>query len=105
MVGFAPNIGTADIAEAIVGDPQSRIEDQTEGETKRPVFPLEMITYPETSTENQESWGAKGSFTPRWSVPEGSSANWFAFNMDAGAITSGTIIRIFAKHYGVWLRD
>lgn len=46
------------------------------------------------------SYGKNG-----WSIPEGSNLDFFAFNMDSSALTTGTAFNIAAEHFGVYLRD
>lgn len=103
MVGLAPNLAAASIEETIEADPQSRTDDQVTPDSKRPVFPLEIIDYTEVDMTNLQPY--KGEVKIRWSIPEGNNLNWFAYNMNAAGLTTGTVVRIFAKHYGVWLRD
>lgn len=100
MIGAASGLTLTNIESAIEGDPQSGI-DPLNANTKLPVWPLEML--PEGPTVQNEIM--KGSFNPRWSTPEGFNFVWWAYNCDGGALTTGTDVHIFAKFYGVWLRD
>ncbi len=45
------------------------------------------------------SYGKNG-----WSIPEGQSLVYWAFNAGS-ALTTGTVFIITAEHFGVWLRD
>lgn len=108
MVGIAFGVNASEIAETISDDPQSRLKDFNDAETRRPVFPLVMI--PTASTDAGGVTPSQGAFpmseiTLRWSAPEGSSVLWFAFNAGGGALTTGAGVAIFAKHFGVWLND
>ncbi len=106
MVGFAANHNAGEIEEAIEADPQSSHDDEANLHAKRPVWPLAMI--PEASSARSSTGSLEqimGKFNPKWTVPEGEGAVWWAYNMDGAILTTGTIINIFAKHYGVWLRD
>lgn len=104
MVGFSAIHEAAAIEEAIESDPQDA-EDDTKGvQAMRPVWPLEMLGMGQT--DDADGGGdLSGSFNPKWSVPEAEAAFWWAYNMDASALTTGCVVKIFAKHFGVWLRD
>ncbi len=104
VLGYNIGLSTAEVAEAIVDDPQSSTADKNAGETMRPVWPLELVPLTHATIGVGVS-ALKGTFNPKWSVPEGQSSNWFAFNMDGGALTTGMSVRIFCKWFGVWLRD
>lgn len=101
MVGLSFGQASADIDACIEADPQGHLEDRDDGDTKRPLFPLFMLEKDNASS----SEAIHGTINPRWSVPEGYAMNYFAYNMDGSALTTGTEIQIFAKIYGVWLRD
>lgn len=104
MVGFSMNHSVAEVEEAFEADPQASTDDTNNFRAKRPIWPLEMIA--RDSTELGSGDQRSGSITPRWSCPEGNTAIWWAYNCDlTNPITTGTKVRIFAKHYGVWLRD
>ncbi len=46
------------------------------------------------------SYGKNG-----WSVQEAEQWSVWAYNMDSSGLTTGTVFRFFAEHFGVWLRD
>lgn len=98
MVGFSMNHDQADIEEAIEADPQNPQDDEENLQAKRPVWPLHIVG-------DGDPQAIKGSFNPRWSCPEGRAAQWWAYNLDTAGLTDGEVLSIFAKHYGVWLRD
>ncbi len=108
IVGYAFGMDANAISATISSDPQSSNLDFVDGETKNPVFPMELIPF--ASTDGGGATPGQGGFTmgevvPRWSVPEGSNLNWFARNLGGAGMTTGTVVLIFAKHFGVWLRD
>ncbi len=45
----------------------------------------------------------KNEFAIRWTFTPTEGWDWFVFNPLDGAITTGPVFRIFAKHYGVWV--
>lgn len=106
-IGFAYNQSATLIGETLADDPQSRVEDENAGETKRPVYPLEMVPYNVTNKHgtNPTVPTALRSMTARWSIPEGNKFDAYAYNWGGGALTTGMTITIRCKHYGVWLRD
>lgn len=105
VVGLAANQTAAEIEEAIEADPQGKVDDVENQQAKRPVWPLEIFgsKIGDTNLENEST--RKGELTPRWSAPEGDGFSWWAYCLDAGGLTTGCTVVIFAKHYGVWLRD
>lgn len=107
MVGVAARCdNAAEIEECIEADPQIRGADPEEVQAKRPVWPLEMFGAEEGHGTNESGLVAKkGTVNLRWSCPEGTGLLWWAYNAGAGALTTGCVVVVFAKHYGVWLRD
>lgn len=105
MVGFSPLHSASEVEDTIEADPQSSAEMENNAVAKRPVFPLEMYPTDGGDTNFEQQRIKKGSFNPRWSVIEGRSAFWWVYNMEGAALTTGMLVHIFAKHYGVWLRD
>lgn len=41
----------------------------------------------------------------QWSYPEGSSMNYFIYNIGGAALDAANNVRFFCTHTGVWLRD
>ncbi len=104
MIGWTPTKSGAQVELALEADPQGSDDGVTQQQANEPVFPLVMI--PTTSTEIGEDQDAiHGVLNPKWSSPEGVSAQWWAFNMNSSALTTGTVVNIFCKYFGVWLRD
>ena len=105
IVGLSHNLSVTEIKECIEADPQgSKAIHRPESEaSSRPIWPLVLI--PSTVTSIEDKLVAMGELKPGWSAPEGSTFNWFAFNLSTGTLTTGTQVKIFAKHYGVWLKD
>jgi len=107
--GFAMGLTAAEVAAALTADPQSSTDDRNAGETERPIWPLGLID--ENSVESGDNAATaaplqlNGTFNPKWSQPEAQQFIWWAWNMSTGTLTTGLVLRIFAKHFGVWLRD
>lgn len=106
IVGFQANQTVTQVTETLNADPQSQVADQNDPVTKRPIWPLALVPYKAASNGDNGDGGPQfcGEFIVRWSVPEGQSATYWAFNLGP-ALTTGTIIKIYTKYYGVWLRD
>ncbi len=102
MFGVAASLNAAEIQEALVSDPQSRVPVDNE-HSKRPIWPLLMIGKDVTS--NDQAVIEMTLVEPGWSIIEGQSYTYWAFNMDTALLTTGTRLSIFAKHTGVWLKD
>ncbi len=103
LVGINHNLSVAENAEAIAADPQGHagIARPENEQAMRPVWGLMFIPSTVVSVENKL-------IEPRevklnWSFPEGSSMNWFAHAF--GSLTTGTVVGVVAKHFGVWLKD
>ncbi len=47
--------------------------------------------------------GMKMSFNLKWTFTPTEGWSWFAFNPLTGALTTGAIFRVTAKHFGVWV--
>ena len=103
MVGASVAQDAPTVAQTINTDPQDSSDYGGNAQTKRPVWLLELLEQGETGGPSGRN--LKGSFKPRWSAPEGENFDWWAYNMDTATLTTGLLVRIFAKHYGVWLRD
>ncbi len=104
LIGFAMNQNAAEIEEALEADPQQRADIPEGEQTMRPVFPLEVVPFAPTS-QVADGFAVRGEQISRWSMPEGKGLSWFAYNFGPAVLTTGGIIVIYAKHFGVWLRD
>ncbi len=109
MIGVACNALSPEVEEIMEADPQSPSDNDERG---MGVFikPLFMITKNELELPLASAPSERLSFTftygkNGWSVPEDQQLAYWAYNMDDAALTTGTQLRIFAEHFGVWLRD
>ncbi len=104
MVGFtSAGLSLTELEEAIEADPQSSIDKPAIEQTARPFFVLGFLeAVAKASVSSIRSFSKKF----KWSYPESSSLEYFAYNTDLStAIGASTQIKIFCKHVGVWLRD
>lgn len=106
MVGFSAIFDASGVESCIESDPQDSSEDTNNFLAKRPVWPLKMFvpSQADASGNYDNVQHDKSEFNPRWSVPEGENAYWWVYNMTT-ALDAACTVNIFAKHYGVWLRD
>lgn len=102
MVGMSAIFDAAGVESAIEADPQDSSEDSNNLLAKRPIWPLALL---QAAPDGNDQQVQMHSVNPRWSVPEGENLYWWVYNMGAAGLTTGTVVHIFAKHYGVWLRD
>ncbi len=87
----------ANIEEALEGHADPSIQGQ--GWIK----PLAFIDNPRT--DGVINNGAPFNTKVNWSVPEGDSISQWVYNLNASAITTGTVVGGFWEITGVWLRD
>jgi len=107
MIGMAAGgLFGAEIEEALEARPtDTNVYPEIE-QVMRPVWPLEMAilnfdgTNGFTATLSQPM---KGTFNPKWTMPDPGAWRWWAHNLGV-ALASGGTVQIFAKHFGVWVR-
>ncbi len=101
-VGF--NLSLAEMEEAIEADPQSSFDTPANEQVMRPVFILGIFD-PLAASPAILNNGIPKTVNFKWSAPEGGSMNWMAYNTSGSALTTGSVVRVVAKHFGVWLKD
>ncbi len=102
LVGLAHDLGATEIDECIEADPQRPNDPAVSEKANRPVWPL---TYLWRDSAGNGQIVDKGVIKLNWSIQEGTLLKWWAKNTDASALTTGAIVKIRAKHFGVWLKD
>lgn len=96
------DLSNAEMAETMAGNPQ-RSHDPSESEkARRPIWPLEVLM---PNSDGDGNIVFKGVATIGWSIPEGTALKWAILNMDSGVLTTGPVVAVTAKHFGVWLKD
>ncbi len=102
LIGMAANLSAAEIEITLEANPENSNTASEGHNANRPVWPLAVL-------ENDGNGGHKASdrgiLKPSWSIPEGSFVTWFAWNLDSSTLTTGGSVTIYAKHFGVWLKD
>lgn len=100
VFGCAAQCSTTNIDDAFDADPQSSIASANH-DAKRAIWPLGM--FPVVSPHEKV---IEFDEVIRWSCPEGTGHfDFWIYNMDSGALTTGAQLHVFAKFFGVWLRD
>ncbi len=102
VFGFSCNVAATEIEACIEADPQDSADRVGNTQSSQPVWPL---VYQARSEGENGIEPLNGMLKPRWTVPEGEQANWFAYNRSSSALTTGGVFFVFAKHFGVWLND
>ncbi len=102
LVGLAHGMAATVIATGIGADPQ-RSGDPSEIENaERPTFPLEIL---HANADGDGKVTAQGVWKNPWSIQEGTDLNWFVYNFGNADLTTGGIVQIIAKAFGIWLKD
>ncbi len=109
-IGLASGLTVAEIAEAMVADPQRFKDPGSSEQGNRKVFPLYVIPKSATSIQNMTSAIAQHSKminqpSPSWRTDELDSLIVFAFNHDSGNLTSGTLISLVWDLVFKWEMD
>ncbi len=102
IVGIADGeLTAAEIEECIEASPTDRNDNLTNERAMRPVWPLEILGENSTGSGNLLK---EGSTSLKWTFSDAEAWQWWAYNLDASnALTTGGIVFIFAKHFGVWV--
>lgn len=98
-IGIADNeLTVAEIAECLaVNGPIAMNDNLGRERAERPVWLLGIFS---NNSKNQHLLPVE--FKLRWTFSNDEGWTWFAFNPAADALTTGAIVNIHAKHYGVW---
>lgn len=100
IVGIADGqLTDAEIEECIEARPNDRNHNVAHEQSQRPVWPLCILDY--------QSVGAKCSWqdekTLKWTFSDTEAWKYWVYNPSGAALSTGGVVRIFAKHYGVWV--
>lgn len=94
-------LSVTEIAECLdLNGPVDRNDHLNAERVMRPVFELCQIGELSLEIPNNNLPIEK---TLRWTFPAAEGWDWFAYNDSGAALTTGTIVRIRAKHFGVWV--
>ncbi len=107
-VGIAIGVSAAEIAEAIVADPQGISDDPALQRSQRRVFPIWYFGKEVANTADLSEGPVKkleDVDIPWKMIEEGLNMFWYAFNHDSSDLTTGTSIDIVSVAVQEWLRD
>lgn len=106
VIGLASaGLTDAEIEECIECDVQDSNDFPDIEQALRPVFPLEILTQQGDGTNPVHgTWTVKGEKVVRWTFVNDAGFKFWAYNLSGNALTTGGLVYIFAKHYGVWVR-
>lgn len=102
VFGFGIGVDATRIKNAIDADPQdgSHINAEAIAQGKEPLWVLGMF-----SRAEQHCVPIHFEKKVNWSMIEGRHAEFWVYNMDGGALTTGATLEIFVKFWGVFLND
>ncbi len=108
LIGMANGaLSVTEIAESISSNGPDDRNDRAGMETaERAVFLVAQMREPSAQANGiNEAIGDNLALNEnfRWTFTPTEGWDWFAFNPLGGAITTGAVVKIFAKHYGVWV--
>lgn len=102
-VGVANNeLTTTEIAESLtISGPQDRSDRLNEEKATRATWLFGSINASDAYRTPEGTPPQEKSL--RWTFTAGDGWTWFAHNNSGGTLTTGLVIRIIAKHFGVWV--
>lgn len=100
--GIADNeLSVTEIAETLnLLGPLARNDRDGQEKSERAVFEYGQVM---ANSSVQGGVEPRHEKTPRWTFSDTDGWTWFAYNDSGAALTTGTILRIRAKHFGVWV--
>ncbi len=111
IFGISCNLTVAELADILTDDPQSAQEVTKTGPGS---WYMPIMLFGEDEVEGDINGGqgatnvqAQSKFTKYnvgWTVPEGNTMDFFAFNIGS-ALTTGATIKLASQVFGAWLRD
>ncbi len=104
IVGLSPQ-SIGEIKSALQSRPTGITPIQSAA-AKVPLWILAVIDSVATTSNPDKGYSLMQSLKPNWSIKEGMKLELFAFNSEeSAALTTGTILQLTAKIFGVWLND
>lgn len=101
VFGIAQGALTAtEIEECLEAEPTDENDVPAVEQAMRAVFPLGILVMATDGGRIIDHIDRKLT----WTFKNAEGWQWFAYNLDSGALTTGGSLRILAKHYGVWVR-
>ncbi len=110
LLGIADGeLSDAEIAEALsVGGPLDRNDNLADEQSHRPVWILGAVDPAAVELTSirkfiGENGGMKMTGKPRWTFSNADGWTYFVFNYDNSTLTTGILVRMHIKSYGVWV--
>ncbi len=105
IIGIANDeLTAAEIAECLTVDgPLNRNDRVAEEQVMRAVFPLFAIPFKTLASQQGIHDNRPFEDTIRWTFSNPEGWTLFAFNMGSSALTTGGVIQLVNKYYGVWV--
>jgi len=101
LAGMASvDLSNAEIAEALVADPQSARDSPANERANRQVYPIAML--PAGLVDAEEVQYLRTLRYPWKRIMEGNGLKMFVFNMDMATLTTGTIVNFVVPVVGTW---
>ncbi len=101
LVGMASvDLSNAEIAEALVADPQSPRDAPANEQGNRQVFPLAIL--PAGLVDAEETQHLRTLRYPWKRIMEGNGLKMFVFNMDTATLTTGCVVNFVVPVVGTW---
>lgn len=102
-IGLADNeLSVAEIAECLdLNGPVDRNDRDGNEKATRPVW--ELVSLNAGDVDNFSDIVQRMEKKFRWTFSDAEGWTWFAYNDSGGTLTTGVIVRIRAKHFGVWV--
>ncbi len=102
LLGLASvDLSNAEIAEALVADPQSPRDQPASEQANRQVFPLALLPA-SVEAATQEVQPLRGVRYPWKRILEGNGLKYFIQNLDGSTLTTGTLVTVFTSVVGTW---
>lgn len=101
LLGFADaELTDAEIQECLEAEPLDSNDNLSLERSHRPVWPIGMMKPEVSDTVRYLS----ATWSKRWTFSDDDAYCFFLYNLGAGALTTGSTLRILVKLYGVWVK-
>ncbi len=102
LVGMSHALSNSELGEMLDANPQRPKDTAASEQARRPAWPLEILM---ANADGDGRVSAQGEAKIGWSIQEGTGLDWWLMNASNSTLTTGAVIVVIAKHFGVWLKD